>query len=98
MTRDAFDQFTPPDRGRFGDNEDTPRNPRVTGASNLVDITVHLRHEKPAAIAVIPTDKISVKWTWLPRSMIEFVRKGAQDSTLIEVTLPEWLAKEKGLI
>lgn len=32
---------------------------------------------------------------WLPKSQVEFIHK---DGGLIEVTLPEWLAKEKGLI
>jgi len=56
-----------------------------------------LRQEKPLAIAVTdPNAKhlVGTKWIWLPKSKIEIQRKSA---TEITVTLPEWLAKEKGL-
>lgn len=39
--------------------------------------------------------KPGTKWEWLPKSKIEFVRKS---QSLVEVTMPKWLAKEKGLI
>ena len=88
MIRDTFDTLFP--------SESAPR--QMNGPPRLVDLTLHIRAEKPLAIAVIPSDKVSAKWTWLPRSQIEFVRKGGRDSTLIECTMPDWLAKDKGLI
>lgn len=97
MIRDAFDQFAPRDRGRFGENE--CGNDRITGndsvRSDLVDLTLTLRHEKPLAIAVTDPAQAQAKWIWLPKSKIEFERKGGMT---IVVTLPGWLAKEKGLV
>jgi len=90
------DMFEP--RGRFGDNEmRAPRN-RVTGASDLVDVTVYLMHDNPdkKAIAVCdPAKAGKAPWIWLPRSQIEYVK---QEPGVVIVTLPEWLAKDKGLV
>lgn len=36
------------------------------------------------------------KWVWLPLSQIEVAE--VKDSPLVEVSLPEWLAVDKGLI
>jgi hypothetical protein len=93
MTRDAFDMFTPPDRGRFGENESIRGNDSVH--SDLVDLILHLQAERPLSIAVTDPAKPGSKWEWLPKSKIEFERKS---QGLVEVTLPNWLAKEKGLI
>lgn len=54
--------------------------------SKLTDIAVELRHETPRAYLVFD----GAREVWLPKSQCEFA-----DGT---VTLPEWLAKEKGLI
>lgn len=96
--KDSFDAFAQPERGRFGDNEQQHRpgrGPRVTGASDLVDLTLELRQEKPLAIAVTNPAKPGGKWIWLPKSQIEFESKGVG---IAVVTLPQWLAHEKGLI
>lgn len=98
MTRDTFDLFQEPERGRFGDNERQIRpgkGPKVTGTSDLIDLTLSLREQRPKAIAVVDPGKPASKWIWLPRSQIEIeVKAGA----VVVVTLPEWLAKDKGLI
>ena len=97
MTRDTYDMFEQKDRGRFGENEERQhrpgRGPRVTGASDLHDFKLVLRREKPAAIAVSdPTKSESI---WLPKSQIEWDHTSGG---LVVVTMPEWLAREKGLI
>ena len=95
--RDAYDFFEPKDRGRFGDNEHeaSKRGPRVGGASDLVDLLLFLQVEKERAIAVTDPAKKDSRWIWLPRSQIEFEMR---PKGCITVTLPHWLAKEKGLV
>ena len=97
MPRDTFDMFEPPERGRFGDNEQhrPGRGPKVTGASDLIDLTLTLREERPVSIAVTDPKGPMAKWVWLPKSQIEF-EHGA--SGMVVVTIPTWLAKDKGLI
>ncbi len=93
--QDAFDRFQPRDRGRFGDNElaDSIRG-NDSVRSNLVDVNLLLRAQTPKAICVAKTPDGTE--TWLPKSQVEFVQHGGRDE--IEVTLPKWLAKDKGLI
>src|SRR5690242_17143524 len=104
--RDTYDHFAPPERGLFGENELSDRRGsgcRVTGASNLVDLTLIFRDEKPASIAVtdpasgkrVDSTKPTDPWIWLPKSQIEF-EHGAGGA--VTVTMPRWLAREKGLI
>jgi hypothetical protein len=92
MPRDTYDMFNRSERGRFGDAE-VRGNESVR--SDLVDFTFLLRDEKPLALAVSQTEGSQAKWIWLPKSKIEFVLKG---KGLVEVTMPQWLAREKGLI
>jgi hypothetical protein len=95
--RDAFDLFAEPERGRFGDNESEDRrgqSQRVNGASDLVDIKCLLREDHPSSIAVNLPGKPRDKWIFLPKSQVEFVCSRGE----IEVTLPRWLAEEKGLL
>lgn len=40
MTRDTFDRFTPPERGRFGDRESAGERPTREAHSDLVDLFV----------------------------------------------------------
>lgn len=63
--------------------------------SNLIDITVEIEAETDKAVLVHEGD-VS-KAVWLPRSMIE-IEKLANSRGLYEITLPERLAMEKGLI
>ena len=61
--------------------------------SQLVDMTVHLHQETEMAVFVSDTaDEADA--VWLPRSKIEIVKSG----DVYEVTLPEWLAIERGLV
>jgi len=60
--------------------------------SDLIDITVARRHETTGAIQVHDGDKL----VWLPKSQIEVEETG--DGKTVIVTLPQWLAEEKGLV
>lgn len=73
--------------------------------SDLTDLTLALHHETSAAILVSETgDERRVKW--LPKSKVEiepngqFVQAqiGARKYPVVTVTLPEWLAIDKGLV
>jgi hypothetical protein len=99
MSRDAYDMFKSPDRGRFGENEEQHRpgrGPRVTGASDLVDLTLTVRADRPKSVAVTDDTKVGAKWVWLPKSQIEIV--GLAAGNTVQITMPEWLAKDKGLL
>lgn len=103
MTRDSFDLFQTPDRGRFGDNESDTIRGNNSVRSNLCDLDLILRNDNPAkqAIAVsLHGDTPFERWAWLPRSMIEYQKTGIgmNGSALVRVTLPEQFAKDKGLI
>jgi hypothetical protein len=96
---DTFDRFTPRQRGLFGENEerhrelwrDNPFQPKP----DVVDLTLVLRQERETSIAVTQLDGAGEKWTFLPKSMIDYRKLSA---TAVEVTLPESLARQKGLI
>lgn len=95
MTRDTFDMFQDKPRGRFGDNEsDSPIRGNDSVRSDLVDLTLVLRSQRPLAIAVSDPEGRG-DWIWLPKSKIEYVMK---DATTVEVSMPKWLAKDKGLL
>jgi hypothetical protein len=106
--RDAYDMFDAPERGRFGDNEADDRrgqSPRVSGASNLIDLNMvrHVDKDRPAAVLVSFGDR--TKAVWLPRSQIEILELAAPIRKLrgmidqsVRITLPNWLAEEKGLV
>lgn len=94
--RDSLDFMRDRDagRGRFGDDHQVRGNDSVR--SDLLDLTLELRAEKPLAVAVSdPAKPRAAPWVWLPRSQIEIEKKSA--STVV-VTLPQWLARDKGLI
>lgn len=97
--RDTFEGFEPPVRGRFGDNEARPaKGPRVTGASDLVDLDFYLRNDNPDKGAIAISDRRDTpfeQWTWLPRSLIEYQKL---PGGIVRVTMPEHVAHEKGLI
>ena len=62
--------------------------------SDVIDITIQRLHETDKAVLV--TDSIPEKGVWLAKSMIEI--EPSATGGLFTVTLPEWLALEKGLI
>lgn len=101
MIRDTYDMFQDPERGRFGDNESVRGNDSVR--SDLCDLDLILHNDNPSkkAIAVsLQGDTPFERWVWLPRSLIEYEKTGigVNGSALVRVTLPERLAKEKGLV
>jgi hypothetical protein len=112
MTRDTFDMFDDQERGRFGDNEVSLQSarPRVTGTSDLIDLTLCLHAEskggqKEQGAIRVSSDGDDAKAQWLPKSQVEFSLTGKRQRSkqgpgveIVTVTLPEWMAKEKGLI
>ncbi len=111
--RDTFDMFQQQqhhDRGRFGDNERRPDNtvraPRVTGASDLIDIEmVHHLDRSTAKAVFVSSFGDRKQGSFLPKSQIEIEPTGQKERRWVGaydqrvcVTLPEWLAREKGLI
>ena len=76
--------------------------------SDLIDITVALIHSTAGAILVSDSGD-EVKAKWLPKSKVEVHETGKTTQAvlrdgqtvmlpLVEVTLPAWLAKDKGLV
>lgn len=71
------------------------------GQTQLIDIACHVVQERDLSIAVVDGTTETVngrerqKWFFLPRSQIEVELQ--RDGTAI-VTLPYWLAVEKGLV
>jgi len=63
--------------------------------SDLIDITVHVHVETAKAVLVSDNGR-KEDAVWLPKSQID-LHPTAEPFTR-EVTLPEWLAKDKGLI
>lgn len=58
----------------------------MSGESNLIDIECALRHQTAAAYLV----EIDGEKYWVPKSQCEY-----DDGVL---TIPEWLANDKGMI
>lgn len=93
--RDSFDRFTPRQRGLFGENESAGSRDDDVERVRLTDVTLVLRQERPVSIMVTQTEAAGEKWISLPKSWIEFRKLSP---TIVEVTLPEKIAREKGLI
>lgn len=66
----------------------------MSGKSDLVDIAVQVHHRTDKAI-LVSDDGDRDKAVWLPLSQIEIEERA---KGIVEVTLPEWLAMDKGLI
>ena len=60
----------------------------------LVDIEVEIRAETELAVQVFDGETTA----WLPKSQIEIDRPRAGHKAPTIVTLPEWLATDKGLV
>lgn len=63
--------------------------------SDLIDLTLKLHHATERAVLVSESEDRD-KAVWLPLSQIEVTE--TKKSGVVEVTLPEWLAKERGFI
>jgi len=62
--------------------------------ARLTDLTLH-KHRSTEKAILVSDDGNEENAVWLPRSQIEVeVKQG----NIVEVTLPEWLAKEKELV
>lgn len=73
----------------------------------MVEVTLILKLDDPNKAAVAFWDGVTFtddgrareKWVWLPRSQISWEPiPGAIRGGTVEVTMPEWLAMDKGLI
>lgn len=97
--KDSYDRFQSPDRGRFGDNESAP-TPTQEARSDLLDLDLILRNDRPRTKAIAVTREGNAEdWIWLPRSQIEYEHKGlGPEGNRVRVSLPRWLAKERGLV
>lgn len=62
--------------------------------SDLIDVMVQKHAETPKAI-LVSDDGDEKKAVWIPLSQCEIEPKG---KGTFELTLPEWLAQDKGLI
>lgn len=92
--RDTFEFMAARDASRRRAGDDELRG-NDSARSDLVDLALELRAEKPLAIAVVDPAKPGGAWVWLPKSQIEIERKGRG---AVVVTLPAWLARDKGLV
>ena len=92
--KDTFEKFESPDRGRFGDNESHGGRKQITGKSDLVDVAlIRFAETAKAVLAGETLDKS--KAAWLPKSQVEIA---SGDGNSITVTMPQWLAKDKGFV
>lgn len=62
--------------------------------SDLIDVTMQIHHRTERAI-LASDDGDKEKAVWLPLSQVEVSMK---DGGTAEITMPEWLAVEKGLV
>ncbi len=66
----------------------------TSNSSNLIDLTLHIHAETVGAVLVSDNDDSS-EAVWIPKSQCEVE---AGKGNVVEVTLPEHVALEKGLI
>ena len=71
------------------------RGPRVIGDSDLVELNLTLREDRPVSIAVTNPHGAAAKWVWLPKSQIDYAHAAGGK---VMVRLPGWMAKDKELI
>jgi hypothetical protein len=64
--------------------------------SDLIDLSMW-RHAQTRKAILVSDDGVREHAVWLPLSQVEVVEEDETDLDII-VTLPEWLALEKGLI
>lgn len=61
---------------------------------NYVDIMVEIKHETTKALLMFD----GATEAWIPKSQIEGIDKGNGEGKEVIVTIPEWLAQDKGFI
>lgn len=93
--RDTFDRFARQERGLFGDNEQNLPRINQIEKRNRVDLTLVLRRDAPLSIAVTQTEAANEKWIFLPKALIHYRKLSA---TAVEVSIPDTIARDKGLI
>lgn len=100
-TRATDEVFAPGERGRFGERESSRKTDSYK--SDLVDVSLLMHAETAKAIRVSDNGNDS-RACWLPKSLIEFEKSGVPVRLYghplqpVTVTLPEWKAKQAGLI
>lgn len=64
---------------------------------DLIDLEMVLLSATEKAIFVSDTGE-SNRGVWLPKSQVEYGFEDPKRPDLVSVTVPEWLARDKGLI
>ena len=69
----------------------------VAGRSDLIDLAVRVHHEThgPRSAWLVSTDGKRQNAVWVPKSQAELE---PADDGLAKLTLPKWLAIDKGLV
>ena len=91
MTRDTFDMFGKPERGRFGDNEQQ-QNSRD---GERVTLKLKLHRDNPLSLTVSDPAMPGARWISLPKSQIDYRDLGHAE---VEIEMPAWLAIKEGLV
>lgn len=84
-------------RERFGDNESDSVTGNDSVRSDLIDLELELRQDRPLALMVSDPKSAKAQWIGLPKSLIEYEVIGAYGIS-VRVSLSLALAKEKGLL
>lgn len=64
--------------------------------SDLVDLEVHV-HARTAKAVLVSTDSVQERAVWVPLSQVE-IEPHQNFQRVFVLTMPEWLATEKGLV
>lgn len=107
MTRDLVD-IMGGSRGRAPERIGADDSEQVAERVDLCDLDMVLHYETADAIRVSDTGEDS-RAIWLPKRHVEFHREGKQSDAVrndgqrtvlpvVNVTMPEWLAKDRGLV
>ena len=67
----------------------------MSDRSDLIDLTLRLHHRTERAILVSDDDDRE-NAVWVPLSQVEVEETGK--TGIVVVTMPEWLAEDKGLL
>lgn len=103
MTRDTYDLFQTKDRGRFGDDVEGG-----DGVSDSFTALMFFHHDTTSANLVSETGE-ERHAVWVPKSKASVTRTGKSGQghkangqalilPMVKVSMPEWLAREKGLV